>query len=198
LAVLVSVRCRFRFLNLRTTNDKYPYRRISFQIGWLYAIILFIKIIQSVGGYGVQILVINSLKTYTFNLGKSNRICELKHACDIETYQLQTEEKIGPQPIKLSRKKTTTEEDVVLNEELIKICLSAVEKYVVAIQEGKFHLSMLKDRETKACQYCNIRAICRIQGASESQNIVLRKIAHNETVEKVSNYSAKSCKRKEV
>jgi len=52
-----------------------------------------------------------------------------------------------------------------LNEELIKICLEAVEKYVAAIQEGKFHLSMLEDREAKVCQYCNFRAICRIQEA---------------------------------
>jgi len=35
-----------------------------------------------------------------------------------------------------------------LNEELIKICLEAVEKYAAAIQAGKFHLSMLEDMET--------------------------------------------------
>jgi len=135
-------------------------------MGWLYVIILFIKIIKSVESYSTQIPVINSVKIYTFKAGKSNRICELKHECDIETYQLQTEEKIGPPLIKLSRKKTTAEEDVALNEELIKICLNAVEKYVVAILEGKFHLSMLEDREAKVCQYCNFRAICRIQEAS--------------------------------
>ena len=78
---------------------------------------------------------------------------------------LQCEEKFGRQPIKLSRKKTTAEEDEELNEELIKICLESVEKYVAAIQDGKFHLSMLEDRETKVCQYCNFRAICRIQEA---------------------------------
>ena len=50
-----------------------------------------------------------------------------------------------------------------LNETLIKIWPETVEKYVAAIQEGKFHLSMLEDRETKVCQYCNFRAICRIQ-----------------------------------
>jgi ATP-dependent helicase/nuclease subunit B len=81
-----------------------------------------------------------------------------------EIYSLKyQEEKFGRQPIKLSRKKTTADEDVALNEELIKICLEAVEKYVAAIQEGKFHLSLLEDRETKVCQYCNFRAICRIQ-----------------------------------
>lgn len=73
------------------------------------------------------------------------------------------EDRFGSQPIRLSRKKTTPEEDVALNEELIKICLEAVDKYVTAIQEGKFHLSMLEDRESKVCQYCNFRAICRIQ-----------------------------------
>ena len=61
-----------------------------------------------------------------------------------------------------SAKKTTTEEDVELNEELIKICLQVVEKYVTAIPERKFHLSMLEDKEAKVCQYCNFRTICRI------------------------------------
>lgn len=84
-----------------------------------------------------------------------------------EIYSLKySEEKFGRQPIKLSRKRTTAEEDVELNEELIKICLESVEKYVAAIQEGKFHLSTLEDREAKVCQYCNFRAICRIQEAS--------------------------------
>jgi ATP-dependent helicase/nuclease subunit B len=84
-----------------------------------------------------------------------------------EIYSLKyQEDKFGPQPIRLSRKKTTTKEDGHLNEELIKICLEAVEKYVNAIQEGKFHLSILEDRETKVCQYCNFRAICRIQEVS--------------------------------
>ena len=125
-----------------------------------------IKIIKSVGSYSIQIPVINSVKIYTFKLEKSNRICELKHACDIKICQPKTEEKFGRQPVKLSRKKTTKEEDVALNEELIKICLEAVEKYVAAKQEGKFHLSLLEDREAKVCQYCNFRAICRIQEAS--------------------------------
>jgi len=74
---------------------------------------------------------------------------------------LRCEEKFGRQSIKLSRKKTTIEEEVELNEGLIKICLEAVEKYVAAIQEGKFHLSTLEDREAKVCQYCNFKALCR-------------------------------------
>ena len=39
-------------------------------------------------------------------------------------------------------KKTTTEGDIELNKELIKICLKAVEKYVAAIKEGKFLLKI--------------------------------------------------------
>jgi len=82
-----------------------------------------------------------------------------------EIYSLKyQEDKFGRQTVKLSRKKTTAEEDVELNEELIRICLESVEKYVAAIQEGKFHLSML-DRETKVCQYCSFRAVCRVQEA---------------------------------
>lgn len=81
-----------------------------------------------------------------------------------EIYSLKyQEEKFGRQPINLSRKRTTLEEEIELNKELINISLEAVQKYVSAIEEGKFHLSMLEDRETKVCQYCNFRAICRIQ-----------------------------------
>jgi hypothetical protein len=72
---------------------------------------------------------------------------------------LRCEEKFGRYIIKPRRKKTTTEEVVKLNEELIKICLEAVERYVAAIHEGKFHLSMLEDREAKVRQYCNLRSI---------------------------------------
>jgi ATP-dependent helicase/nuclease subunit B len=84
-----------------------------------------------------------------------------------EIYSLRYQEgKFGRQPIKLSRKKTTPKEEIELNEELIKLCLEAVDKHVKAIKEGKFHLSTLEDRENKVCQYCNFRAICRIQEVS--------------------------------
>ena len=53
-----------------------------------------------------------------------------------------------------------------LNETLIKIWPEAVEKYVADIQEGKFHLSMLEDREVKVRKYCNLRSICRINEIS--------------------------------
>ena len=84
-----------------------------------------------------------------------------------EIYSLKyQEEKFGRQPIKLTRKTISPDEEVKLNEELIAICLETVKKYVGAIQNGKFHLSTLEDRETKICQYCNFRAICRIQEAN--------------------------------
>ena len=84
-----------------------------------------------------------------------------------EIYSLKYQEgRFGRQPIKLTRKAVSEEEEVKLNEELIAICLETVKRYVEAIQSGKFHLSTLEDRETKICQYCNFRAICRIQEAN--------------------------------
>ena len=81
----------------------------------------------------------------------------------LERINLKLKKKLDASQLSLAEKKTTTEEDVELNEEIIKIYLEAVEKYVAAIQGGKFHLSTLEDRETKVCQYSNFRAICRIQ-----------------------------------
>jgi len=81
----------------------------------------------------------------------------------LERINLKLKKKLDASQLSLAEKKTTTEEDVELNEALITICLESVEKYVAAIQEGKFHLSTLEDRETKVFQYCNFRAICRIQ-----------------------------------
>lgn len=81
-----------------------------------------------------------------------------------EIYSLKyQEEKFGRSSLSLKRGKISEDEIVQLNYELIKICLEAVEKYAAAIQEGKFHLSMLEDREAKVCLYCNFRAVCRIQ-----------------------------------
>jgi ATP-dependent helicase/nuclease subunit B len=68
--------------------------------------------------------------------------------------------------IKVTQKKLSTGEQLSLNEDLIKICLDAIEKYVKAIGEGKFNLSSLKDRENKVCRYCGFKPICRIQEIS--------------------------------
>ncbi|RPI70343.1 MAG: hypothetical protein EHM47_12285 [Ignavibacteriales bacterium] len=51
-------------------------------------------------------------------------------------------------------------------ENLIKICLDSVEKYVASISEGKFHLTQLNDRENKVCRFCGFRSICRIEDNS--------------------------------
>jgi hypothetical protein len=80
----------------------------------------------------------------------------MKHECDIKKYYLKG--KIWTTANKLSGKNCGR--DVELNEELIKICLETVEKHLAAIQEGKFHLSMLEDRETKVFRYCNFNANC--------------------------------------
>ncbi len=48
-------------------------------------------------------------------------------------------------------------------EELIKICLQAVQKYVDGISRGDFRLSQIDQREEKACRFCSFRSICRIQ-----------------------------------
>ncbi|NWF91062.1 MAG: exodeoxyribonuclease V subunit gamma [Ignavibacteriaceae bacterium] len=86
------------------------------------------------------------------------------HPAGSEIYSLKfAEEKFGPQPISLTRKKTTSDEDVQLNENLINICMETIEKYTANITSGKFHLSILEDRETRICQWCSFRSICRIQ-----------------------------------
>ncbi len=81
-----------------------------------------------------------------------------------EIYSLKFNEKdFGKNFMNLTRKKITEEEKIILNEELIKTCIDAIKKYVHNINEGKFNLSTLEDRENKVCRYCNFRPICRIQ-----------------------------------
>jgi ATP-dependent helicase/DNAse subunit B len=66
--------------------------------------------------------------------------------------------------IKGRRSKTETmEEEIDTAEEMIKICLEMVNKFTTEISQGKFHLSTLKNRETKVCRYCDFKKICRIQ-----------------------------------
>ena len=51
-------------------------------------------------------------------------------------------------------------------EELMKIGIESVQKYVKEISAGKFNLSTLSDRENKICRFCSFRSICRIQEVS--------------------------------
>jgi ATP-dependent helicase/nuclease subunit B len=86
-----------------------------------------------------------------------------------EIYSLKfNDAEFGKQLVKLLRSssKITEEQLSASYEEMIKICLDAVKKYVNAIIEGKFNLSMLQDRENKICRYCGFRSICRIQEVS--------------------------------
>ncbi len=81
-----------------------------------------------------------------------------------EIYSLKFNEKdFGKNEVNLSRKKLTPEEKLILNEEIIEVCVDAIKKYVSEINAGKFNLSTLEDRENKVCRYCNFRPICRIQ-----------------------------------
>jgi ATP-dependent helicase/nuclease subunit B len=49
---------------------------------------------------------------------------------------------------------------------LVKICLDAIERYIEDINKGQFHLSSLEDRESKICRFCSFKPICRIREIS--------------------------------
>jgi len=72
----------------------------------------------------------------------------------------------GKHPINISNKKLSPKEGASLYDELINITLTAIEKYVKQISEGKFNLSVLKDRENVVCRFCGFRPICRVQEIS--------------------------------
>ena len=72
----------------------------------------------------------------------------------------------GKFPINISDKKLPHAEGSSVYDELINITLAAIEKYVNQISEGKFNLSVLKDRENVVCRYCGFKPICRIQEIS--------------------------------
>lgn len=82
-----------------------------------------------------------------------------------EIYSLKfNENDFGPKLVKTSSKRSMTKDDsVLMAEEMIQICLDAINKYVNEIIKGKFNLSELEERESKVCRYCNFRSICRIQ-----------------------------------
>jgi len=63
----------------------------------------------------------------------------------------------------ISRAINDKDKMVSLAEEMIKICIESIKKYVKEISSGKFNLSRLEDRENMVCKYCNFRSICRIQ-----------------------------------
>jgi ATP-dependent helicase/nuclease subunit B len=77
-----------------------------------------------------------------------------------------TEKDFGKKSIGLKPRRMkgeNLEEEIDAAEEMIKICLEMVNKFTEEIAQGKFHLSTLKNRETKVCKYCDFKRICRIQ-----------------------------------
>jgi ATP-dependent helicase/nuclease subunit B len=86
---------------------------------------------------------------------------------DAQIFSLKYNEKdFGKKSISLKARKSKTEnieEEIDAAEEMIKICLEMVAKFTTEISQGKFHLSTLKNRETKVCRYCDFKRICRIQ-----------------------------------
>lgn len=70
----------------------------------------------------------------------------------------------GTKIIKTSRLRSEEKDKMVeMAEDMIKVCIDSINKYVDKIASGKFNLSELEDRENKVCRYCNFRSICRIQ-----------------------------------
>ena len=86
---------------------------------------------------------------------------------EADIYSLKfSDDKFGPGKISNidSRKRNIGEEEYInANNELIKICIESIKKYVNSIVEGKFNLTTLNDRDNKICNYCNFKSICRIQ-----------------------------------
>ena len=86
---------------------------------------------------------------------------------DAQIFSLKYNEKdFGKKSISLKSRRSKTEdikEEIDAAEEMIKICLEMVDKFTEAISRGKFHLSTLKNRETKVCRFCDFKRICRIQ-----------------------------------
>ena len=57
------------------------------------------------------------------------------------------------------------EEELLLIEFVIKECQKFIRNYVEGISKGKFNISKLKNRESKVCNYCSFRSVCRVQEA---------------------------------
>jgi len=85
-----------------------------------------------------------------------------------EIYSLKFSEKdFGKKSISLSNKKNLSEEDQkILNEAIIVVCVEAINNYVDRVSSGKFNLSSLKNRESVVCEYCDFKGICRIKEVS--------------------------------
>jgi ATP-dependent helicase/nuclease subunit B len=77
-----------------------------------------------------------------------------------------SEKDFGKKSIGLKQRRSKSEnieEEKEAATEMIKICLEMVNKFTEDISQGNFHLSTLKNRETKVCRFCDFKRICRIQ-----------------------------------
>ncbi len=83
-------------------------------------------------------------------------------------YSLKLDKKdFGEKIVHISNKRNLTEDELInSNLELIKICEDVIPVYVENITRGMFNLSKLEDRESKVCQYCDFKSICRIAEAN--------------------------------
>lgn len=79
-----------------------------------------------------------------------------------------SEKNFGIKLISLERKgkNKNVESQIQDAEEMIKICHDMINIYVRDISEGKFNLSLLNNRESKICRFCDFKKICRIQEIS--------------------------------
>jgi len=83
-----------------------------------------------------------------------------------EIFSLKYSEKdFGIKSISPKRKGKNESADIQIQnaEEMIKICIEMINNYVSDISQGKFNLSLLNNRESKICRYCDFKKVCRIQ-----------------------------------
>ena len=85
-----------------------------------------------------------------------------------EIYSLRlTQKDFGRKVISISSsRKMDHDERIEMNENIIKIAIESIVKYVNLIASGDFRLSQLEDRENKVCRFCDFKSICRIQEIS--------------------------------
>ncbi|HEY6436794.1 MAG TPA: PD-(D/E)XK nuclease family protein, partial [Ignavibacteriaceae bacterium] len=89
------------------------------------------------------------------------------HASGAQIFSLKfNENDFGKKNVSLKSRRSATENieaEIDDAEEMIKICLEMINTFTEDIAKGKFHLSTLKNRETKVCRFCDFKRICRIQ-----------------------------------
>jgi ATP-dependent helicase/nuclease subunit B len=88
------------------------------------------------------------------------------HSTGAEIFSLKYSEKdFGRNEVRIKRKvkNESLESRIQLTDEMIRICIEMINKHVKAISEGRFNLSVLSDKESKVCRFCDFKKICRIQ-----------------------------------